>query len=269
MLLQMLVGAWPLLLDQADVDGMATFRERMAGWQQKSLREAKRRTDWATPDEDYEAACGAYLDALLAVGATRTAIAEFAARLAVPGAINALSQTLLRLTTPGIPDLYQGAVGWDESLVDPDNRHPLDFAAVRAMVEFDTPNLSDWRSGACKRSVIARVLRHRRETPEMFADARYAPVKVLGPRAAHVVAFLRARGRRQLLVAAVRLPGALVDGARTPTVPPSVWEGTHLVLPTPSRGAELLTGRDLGDLGTTVGLEDVFSELPIALVALC
>jgi (1->4)-alpha-D-glucan 1-alpha-D-glucosylmutase len=265
MLLQMLVGAWPVALDRNDEAGIATFRGRIGAWQQKALREAKLRTDWTTPDPCYEAACRADLVALLAPGAARTAIAAFAARLMVPGAINALSQSFLRLTTPGIPDLYQGAALWDESLVDPDNRRVPDFGALRDMVRRELPLPAEWRGGAVKLAMIARVLRVRREMPALFATGRYIPVEVEGPRAGHVVAFLRSDGRNRMLAAAVRLPGALVGGMVTPIIPPAAWQGTRLVLPVGTHGRELLTDREVGPKIMPAAL---FSSLPVALVAL-
>jgi (1->4)-alpha-D-glucan 1-alpha-D-glucosylmutase len=262
MLLQMLVGAWPVALEPGNEAGIAAFRERIGLWQQKAVREAKLRTDWAMPDLDYEAACRTDLAALLAPGLARGAIAAFAARLTVPGAINALTQSFLRMTTPGIPDLYQGAAVWDESLVDPDNRRVPDFAALRDVAH---RALADWRSGAVKLTMIARVLRHRTEMPALFGAGRYLPVGVEGPRAGHVVAFVRSDGRSRLLAAAVRLPGALVDRAATPLIPPAVWQGTRLVLPAGTRGRELLTRRELDP---TITVAALFAHLPVALVAL-
>jgi len=270
MLLQMLVGAWPVALDQDDEAGIAAFRERIGGWHQKALREAKLRTDWAMPDLDYEAACHTDLAALLAPGAARGAIAAFAARLMVPGAINALTQSFLRMTTPGIPDLYQGAALWDESLVDPDNRRVPDFAALRDIADQAVPGLAEWRSGAVKLTMIARVLRQRRETPALFGSGRYQPVEVAGPLAGHVVAFVRSDGRSRVLGAAVRLPGALIDRAAAPVIPSPViplaaWQGTLLVLPAGTRGRDLLTLRELTPAITVAAL---FAHLPVALVAL-
>ena len=120
---RMIATAWPPL------------RERVAGWQEKALREAKRRTGWAVPDEAYEQACQDFLAAVLdAERPTRVVheIAAFVGRIAAAGAMNGLSQTLLRMTCPGVPDLYQGTEYWDFSLVDPDNRRPVDFAAREA-----------------------------------------------------------------------------------------------------------------------------------------
>ena len=265
MLLQMLVGAWPVALDGGDEAGIAAFRNRIAGWQLKALREAKLRTDWMAPDLEYEAACHADLAALLAFGPARSAIAAFAERLMPAGMINALTQTFLRLTAPGIPDLYQGAALWDESLVDPDNRRAPDFAALRDKTPGASPARADWRSGAVKLAMIAGVLRHRRETPDLFAGGRYEAVTVEGPCAGHIVAFLRRDGQRRMLAAAVRLPGALLDRSATHEIPPAVWQGTRLVLPGGTRGQEILTGRHLGPTITPALL---FAHLPVALVAL-
>jgi (1->4)-alpha-D-glucan 1-alpha-D-glucosylmutase len=187
-----------------------------------------------------------------------------------PGTINALSQSFLRLTAPDIPDLYQGAVLWDESLVDPDNRRVPDFAALRDVSRRAPPPLAEWRSGGVKLAMMARVLRHRRETPALFADGRYEPVMVEGPRADHVVAFLRSDGRSQRLAVAVRLPGARVDRAITqavpsPMIPLAMWQSTKLAVPAGTRGPELLTGQDLG---STIMPAALFTHLPVALVAL-
>jgi (1->4)-alpha-D-glucan 1-alpha-D-glucosylmutase len=262
MLLQMLVGAWPVTLDHSDEAGIALFQERIGRWQQKALREAKLRSDWATPDLEYEDGCRADLVALLAPGVACATISAFAARLMVPGAINALSQSFLRLTTPGIPDLYQGAALWDESLVDPDNRGVPDFAALH---DPSQGTLAEWRNGGVKLAMIARVLHHRCVAPALFATGEYIPVEVEGPRAAHVVAFLRSDGGNRLLAAAVRLPGALVGSATEPAIPAAVWQGTRLVLPADTRGREILMGRELEP---TITVAALFVRLPVALVAL-
>jgi len=265
MLLQMLVGAWPVALDRGDEAGIDAFRERIDHWQQKALREAKLHTGWATPDLDYEAACRADTAALLAPGPARAAIADFATRLMPPGAVNALTQTFLRLTTPGIPDLYQGAILWDESLVDPDNRRVPDFAAVRDVTRRTLPPLADWRSGALKLAMIARVLHHRRSMPALFADGRYVPVAAEGPRADHVVAFLRTDAHSRSLAVAVRLPGALMEGANAPAIRPEMWHRTRLVLPAGTHGRDVLTDRDLK---SPITLGALFAHLPVALVEL-
>ena len=132
MLYQTLLGAWPLDLRADDPKGLAGFRDRVAGWQQKALREAKLRSSWVLPDEAYEAVCSRFLSAALDPARSKAFLAdviEFADFIAPAGAMNGLVQAFLRCTVPGVPDLYQGAEFWDLSLVDPDNRRAVDFAA--------------------------------------------------------------------------------------------------------------------------------------------
>ncbi|HYI85349.1 MAG TPA: malto-oligosyltrehalose synthase, partial [Acetobacteraceae bacterium] len=142
MLYQTLVGAWPLGLDVDDTPNLDTFLERVAAWQDKALREAKRRTEWAVPNPEYEAACRDFLFAMMAPDRPShlgSEVAAFAARIAPAGAVNGLAQVVLRCASPGVPDLYQGTEFWDFSLVDPDNRRPVDWAARREALDADLP----------------------------------------------------------------------------------------------------------------------------------
>src|SRR5262249_39452424 len=171
MLLQTLVGAWPLDLAAGDCAGRAAFADRLLVWQQKALREAKLSSDWSAVNEAYEAASGRFVQALLAEGAEPGLLAEIAAfvdRIAAAGAVNGLGQCLLRLTVPGVPDLYQGCELWDFSLVDPDNRRPVDFAKRSAALDdADLEVLAgSWRDGRLKQALIARLLAMRRAMPD-------------------------------------------------------------------------------------------------------
>src|SRR5262249_20091132 len=143
LLLQTIVGAWPLDLGLDDRAGRVSFAERVAAWQQKALREAKLHTDWMAVDEAYEQAAFGVVVGLLVEKALPDVLDEIFAlvtRLAPVGAVNGLAQCLLRMTVPGVPDLYQGTEFWDFSLVDPDNRRPVDFAKRRAALgERDFP----------------------------------------------------------------------------------------------------------------------------------
>src|SRR6202044_1485249 len=153
--------------------------------QVKSLREAKLVSEWAAPNEDYEAACTEFLTGTL--DPSRPVLAEiiaFAEKLGAPGAANGLAQTLLRLTVPGVPDLYQGTEFWDQSLVDPDNRRPVDFAQRQATLQTGTSPaeaLANWRSGAVKQAIIARALALRASLPELFAQGDYVKLEASGP----------------------------------------------------------------------------------------
>ncbi|HWV61981.1 MAG TPA: malto-oligosyltrehalose synthase, partial [Oxalicibacterium sp.] len=144
MLYQMIVGAWPPELEVDDAEGLASYAERLAAWQQKSLREAKLYSSWAAPHEDYEQACRQFLDALFdraRSGPFLDEVREWVRRITPAALANSLAQTLLRLTSPGMPDLYQGTEFWDFSLVDPDNRRPVDYAArIAALNDAASPD---------------------------------------------------------------------------------------------------------------------------------
>ena len=211
-LAQTLVGAWPDGLSPDDAEGVQAWRERLEQWWMKSLREAKERTSWTDPDADYEAACTALLEAL-APGAPLAPLmqraAALSARLTPAGRINSLAQTLLRLTTPGVPDLYQGTDLWDYSLVDPDNRRPVDFDARAALLARPAqagaaPAAGDWEDGSVKQRVIRAALASRQDWPALYAQGDYTPLTATGPGADHVIAFLRAHGGRWMLVVVPR-----------------------------------------------------------------
>lgn len=208
-LFQTLVGAWPLDLAPDDAEGCKLFAERVAGWQEKALREAKLQTDWSAPNEAYEAAArGLLMGVMTGAGAgLRTEIAAFADRIGAAGAANGLLQELLKLTIPGVPDTYQGADLWDLSLVDPDNRRPVDYDGRRAMLdkrETVAEAAAHWRDGAVKQALLATVLADRAARPELFARGSYTPLEVEGPRAEDVVAFARISSGESVVVVALR-----------------------------------------------------------------
>jgi len=201
MLFQSLVGAWPLGLSAADVTGLSLLRVRIAQWWEKALREAKLHSSWARPNKEYEAACLGWLEVLLDPG--RSAyflhnIVAFVARITPAGAINSVVQATLRCAWPGVPDLYQGAELWDFSLVDPDNRRPVDFAMRDQLLRRRT---GDWPSGAIKQAVISRLLAARHADPALFREGAVEPLAVVGLRTSHVLAFRRQLGDRSAMVA--------------------------------------------------------------------
>jgi (1->4)-alpha-D-glucan 1-alpha-D-glucosylmutase len=205
MLFQTLVGAWPLKLDPDDQTGLAAFAERIAAWQRKALREAKLHTDWSAPNDAYERAAADYIAGLFSgqSGLLRE-IASFAQRIAAAGAAKALAQVLMKLTAPGVPDIYQGCDYWDLSLVDPDNRSPVDFAARHKSLQAAAPLdqlLANWKSGYLKQFVIARLLALRKKVPSLFSHGRYVPLLASGPQAEEVVAFARTYKDSALLAA--------------------------------------------------------------------
>ena len=269
MLYQTLVSAWPLRLAVNDEAGIAAFAERVAGWAEKSVREAKLRSEWAAPDQPYEAACREFLAGTLDTSrAVLAEIAAFAARLDLPGAVNGLAQTIMRLAAPGVPDLYQGAEFWDQSLVDPDNRRPVDFAARKAMLARHAAPVDlmpAWRDGGVKQAVIARGLALRAEYPALFAQGAYLKLEVAGPAASHVLAFARHHRGRFVVAAATRLSAKLLAGADAPLVAAEMWRDTIIILP----GNRCYDALNTGTLETSgaVPVADLFARLPVALLS--
>ena len=276
MLCEMLVAAWPLGLRPDDRDGLDAYRERIAGWLEKSLREAKRRTSWAAPEAGYEDACRRFLACCLdpdrGEGGIVSDLAAFAHRIAPAGVLNSLGQTLLRLTSPGVPDLYQGTEFWDFSLVDPDNRRPVDFAArAEALAAGTAPAdlLATWADGRVKQAVIARALAFRRRASGLFGAGTYIPLKIEGKLAQHAFGFARLYEGRAAVAVVTRLAAKLEGLEEQPLLPASRWQGTALILPRNLQGRrfEDVFGGP-GHTGTSgrLLLSDVLSKLPVALL---
>ena len=237
MLYQMIVGAWPTQLDASDAEGVREYTERLAGWQLKALREAKLETDWIEPNLDYEDAARSFLYTIMSPGSGFVAeAANSAHRIGPAGAINGLVQTVLKMTVPGAPDFYQGTEFWDQSLVDPDNRRPVDFTARVAAL---TKPTDGWRDGRVKQALIRKVLRARASIPDLFARGAYQALEVTGPRADHVVAFMRSLGDVHCVVVVPRLPAKLLAGGDSIMIPPDVWAATELHLPHALNGRHL------------------------------
>jgi (1->4)-alpha-D-glucan 1-alpha-D-glucosylmutase len=231
-LLQTIVGAWPLRAGMDDRETLRGFRERLNAWQEKALREAKLTTDWATPDEKYEQAARDFLIYLFDEPAARALldeIAAFAHRLGPAGAVNGLAQVLLKLTAPGVPDIYQGTEFWDLSLVDPDNRRPVDFAAREAALgSVPAEALASWRDGRVKQAVVARTLALRRSAPELFSQGEYVPLPVTGPRGEQMVAFARRAGGKFAVVVCPLRCSSLLLTDDTLRFAEDKWEGARL-----------------------------------------
>ena len=212
---QTAVGAWPLALAADDARGLAAYAARLQGYMEKAVREAKRRTSWAVNDPVYEAAVQDFVEAALDPGQSPRLIEElraFVDEIAPAGAINGLAQTVLKLTIPGVPDLYQGTEGWDLSLVDPDNRRAVDYAglgdALRALERGRTTldgTTRRWHDGRIKQALVARLLACRRHRPALFAAGDYRPLDLTGELADRVCAFARVHDGAALVVVVPRL----------------------------------------------------------------
>ncbi|WP_250435454.1 malto-oligosyltrehalose synthase [Caballeronia sp. ATUFL_F2_KS9A] len=279
MLYQTLVGCWPTTLAPDDEAGVRELAERVAGWQLKALRESKTRTSWFAPDEAYENACRDFLFDIVAPqrrdGFLRE-LSAFVTRLGPLGAINSFQQTLLRLTSPGVPDLYQGTELWDFSLVDPDNRRPVDYELRRKwLLEIEeqgppSEQLANWRDGRVKLAIVRRALALRKHCESLFAQGEYLPLEVEGEHAGRVIAYARHAGSAFAVVVATRLAAPLLDvGRDVPLVEAGRWGDTAIVLP------EALHSRALFDWlspnapkadGARLFLRDALGVMPVALL---
>ncbi|MFO8149223.1 MAG: malto-oligosyltrehalose synthase [Trueperaceae bacterium] len=244
LLYQTLVGAWPI-----DAERVSEFLE-------KAVREAKLHTSWTAPDEAYERAVVDFARALLGDEAFRADLEAFVADLVHPGRINGLAQTLIKLTAPGVPDVYQGTELWDLSLVDPDNRRPVDFDLRRRLLA-ELTGLSPedivarMDEGLPKMWLLRQALRARRLRPRSFGgDGGYRPLPARGAKADHLLAF--ARGD-DVVVVAPRLVTGLADG----------WQDTVLELPA-GAWRDLMTG-DAWPAGA-VPVAELLGRFPVALL---
>ena len=269
MLLQMVVGAWPLDLDIHDSEARSAFAQRLAQWQEKALREAKLATDWTEPNEAYENAARELLLALVEKNAAPALLGDivaFAQRISAAGAVNGLAQTLLKLTVPGVPDIYQGTEFWDFSLVDPDNRRPVDFAARAAALDAVplTDLVTHWRDGRIKQAVIARTLALRKERPALFAGGSYAPIAVRGEHADRVIAFARRLGNEMAITVVPRVASRLLE-TDTIRFAPAAWAATALALDTDATFVDLFSGAKFrGNAQITVA--ELFERMPVSLL---
>jgi (1->4)-alpha-D-glucan 1-alpha-D-glucosylmutase len=238
------------LLWQTFVGAGLIPRERMHQYAEKAMREASDGTSWVDPDADFERAVHDAVDGAYDMPELQTSLEDFIALVEPMGWSNSLAQKLIQLTMPGVPDVYQGCELWDDSLVDPDNRRPVDFARRAALLasldRTGSPPAVD-ATGAAKLWLVAHVLRLRRDRPELFTD--YTPLYATGPAAEHAVAFHRGGA----ITVTTRLPAALVRAGG--------WRGT--VLPIGGDYTDVLTGRRLS--GPPL-LGELLTTYPVALL---
>ncbi|HET6493206.1 MAG TPA: hypothetical protein VFG44_09545, partial [Burkholderiales bacterium] len=260
MIYQALIGAWP---GAANGD----FVRRMQAYALKAAREGKQNTSWTDPNETYESALNAFverlLDSQLSAGFL-SAFDKFAQRTALLGALTSLSQLALKAMLPGVPDFYQGTELWDLSLVDPDNRRPVDFSRRTEFLnarEADWAELaSDWRSGRIKFQLTRKLLQLRAEWPAVFQQGNYQPLAVTGPHREHVIAFSRGRRNQQLIVAVGRHFAALTGGGGHW---PQAWDAR---LDLPSGSYEPVLSPLSDSCSGSIALSDLFSPIPVAIL---
>jgi (1->4)-alpha-D-glucan 1-alpha-D-glucosylmutase len=231
-----------------DADELARLCERVTAYMVKAVREAKIHSSWINPDAAYEDAMGNFVQALLSRDSANLFLPDFAAfqqRIGRAGVFGSLSQLVLKLTSPGVPDIYQGNELWDFSLVDPDNRRTVDYDARQAALDEIKAIHADEGPAACAQRLLDalpdgriklyltwKTLALRRQHESLFREGDYLPLKAHGERAEQVCAFARRHGNEIILVAVPRLLRGLLgeDGRRLP-VGASTWGDTWLELP--------------------------------------
>jgi (1->4)-alpha-D-glucan 1-alpha-D-glucosylmutase len=260
MIYQALIGAWPGTINQV-------FVERMRAYALKAAREAKQETSWTNPNQRYEADLQEFVGKLLDTNTSAvflTSFGDFAARTALLGALNGLSQLALKALAPGVPDFYQGAEFWDLALVDPDNRRAVDFALRQRELGEAPANWPDlrahWRDGRIKLALTRQLLRLRHRFADLFQRGSYEPLPVVGSHADHTIAFARNWKRQRLVVAIGRHFAPLSEGGRQW---PSGWEG---VIEHPAAAYEDLIGGDPGQRTDALSLATLFRDIPVSVL---
>jgi (1->4)-alpha-D-glucan 1-alpha-D-glucosylmutase len=292
---QTLLGAWPMKEPNRQLNASAaasdSFRERMAAYMHKAIKEAKVHTSWVNPNRDYDDAVEEFVMNVLRTDRQDGFWEDFGSfqkRISFYGKYNSLSQLLLKLTSPGIPDTYQGSELWDLRLVDPDNRRPVDYGIRIAYLEDlkarigrqeneGTP-ASAWISlakellktsddGRIKLYTLYRTLLFRQSDPDLFTVGEYLPLDAAGIKKENICSFGRRMGSHIVLVAVPRLPVGLTDGIEREPLGEIVWQGTWLILPkewSNHRYRNLFTGEVL-----SVGKRPEYALLPLSAVFQC
>jgi (1->4)-alpha-D-glucan 1-alpha-D-glucosylmutase len=283
LLYQVMLGSFPVgPLDEA---ALAEYRARIVAYMQKACREAKARTSWARVNEPYEAATAAFIEALLDPRPGNAFLEDFRAAvepIAWAGYLNSLSMVAVKYTSPGVPDCYQGNELVDLSLVDPDNRRPVDYALRRRLLDglaalperLDDAMLrevfGDALVGRGKLYVTWRLLELRRAREALFKTGAYAAVRVVGEKARHVLAFARRHGREASITVVPRLVATLGNEPGTLPCGAAVWGDTRVELPFLARDATLsdaITRRERRVVDGAIALADILDAAPVAVLA--
>jgi (1->4)-alpha-D-glucan 1-alpha-D-glucosylmutase len=260
MLYQALLGTWPM------GRGDDSFRERMQAYALKAAREGKQETSWLNPNEAYETGLRSFIERILDPASSAeflSSLERLAQRLALLGALNAVSQVTLKTTMPGVPDFYQGTEFWDLSLVDPDNRRSVDFGdRAKVLGSVETPDWEslarNWPNGHVKLAWTRHLLKLRTELPEVFAHGEYHPLQISGAHRDHVIAFARRRGGEAVIVAVAKSFAIFSQGGR-------VWPRAvnyDAALDVSGYSVEGFAEAD----ATQLRLSDLFNYLPAAVL---
>src|SRR5262249_9781313 len=225
LIFQSMLGAWPIESDR--------FKQYIV----KGLREGKTHTSWTDINEDYELRVLSFIDSLYANEEFLAGFVRFYKKISYFGAVSSLSQVVLKVTSPGIPDFYRGTEIWDLTLADPDNRRPLDFSLRAEMLERLSNETGDldalleqWPDGRLKMYITYTLLSFRRRHSDLFSQGEYIPLRVRGAHANHIVAFARRHDRSWSITAVPRLCGMLTE-AGAPPLGKKIWKDTEIAMP--------------------------------------
>jgi (1->4)-alpha-D-glucan 1-alpha-D-glucosylmutase len=269
---QTLVGAWPPLLDPGDRDdagALAILAERVEGAMVKAVREGKEQSSWSYPNEAYELGLQHFVRGVLDAARPNPFLTDFAAFIALvarPAAIGSLAQLVLKLTVPGVPDIYQGGELFDFSLVDPDNRRPVDWEQRRVLLDAvagarAADLAQSWQDGREKLFVTARLLALRRANPELFAAGDYQPIEIgPGSNADRLCAFARRHAGAVLVGAVPHLVWGLYKGGAT-----ADWGATEIPLPAADGWCNVFTGERFAGR-RRMRASALFREFPVAVL---
>jgi (1->4)-alpha-D-glucan 1-alpha-D-glucosylmutase len=266
---QTLIGTWT-------AEGSTEiYRQRIADYMLKAIKESKRHTSWTEPNEAYEKATRDFIERVLAPvnGEFLGDFVEFQQRTAFFGVFNSLSQTVLKLTSPGVPDIYQGTELWDFSLVDPDNRRPVDYALRRELLgqirAAAIPHLvAEARHGGVKLFLIQRVLEVRNHHRDLFDHGKYVPLETRGAASQHVCAFGRVHDGKSAVIIAPRFICTLLGGQQAAPIGAEAWGDTEVLFPRnwpKVLRANVLTGECVEPAGA-IRMSDALSAFPVALL---
>ena len=288
---QALTGVWPVDLPEGLAEAPGELVDRVKEYMLKAVREAKVHTSWLTTNQPYEDALVRFVErTLTGPGAARflTAFVPFQQRIARLGVVNSLAQTTLKLGSPGVPDFYQGTELWDLSLVDPDNRRPVDFdvrarllddvdAALQASSADRSVRLAEyvreWRDGRLKLLLTAAGLRLRRELEDVFLRGGYLPLVTDVTVPADIAAFARVRGEAAVLFIAPRLCAGIADAEQSMPIGGDRWKTSRIVLPPALAERKFrheLTGTELrpavADENAWLFAGQVFEHVPVGIL---
>jgi (1->4)-alpha-D-glucan 1-alpha-D-glucosylmutase len=275
-LYQTIIGAFPF-----SDDDYIGFVQRIKAYIVKAVREAKVHTAWLKPDTEYENAYVAFIEKILAPSEANEFLKElipFCRKVSHYGMLNSLSQTLLKITSPGVPDFYQGAELWDLSLVDPDNRRPVDFEKRRAMLacirEQDDADigrlvqdlLSTREDGRVKLFLIYRALKAKEANRDIFRSGAYLPLEPAGRFRNHVIAFAWRHKRQWAVVIAPRFLSGLVQEGCFP-LGRQVWQDTDVTMPdgAPAAWRNVITN-EAASSGRALSIGEILLSFPVAML---